>query len=50
MESKRVTKLILQMLTHKAEERITSSNVVERMNLIQKEVKDTAKNNIHSSS
>jgi hypothetical protein len=44
MESKRVTELILQMLTHKAEERtITSSDVVERIKLIQKEVKDIAK-------
>ncbi len=44
MESKRVTELILQMLKHKEEERIiTSSDVVERMKLIQKEVKDMAK-------
>jgi hypothetical protein len=41
MESKRVTELILQMLTHKVEERIiTSSDVVERMKLIQNEVKN----------
>jgi hypothetical protein len=50
MESKRVTELILQMLTYKKEERIiTSSDVVEQMQLIQKEVKDIA-NNINNSS
>ncbi|XP_046631368.1 uncharacterized protein LOC124311080 [Daphnia pulicaria] len=39
MESKRVTELILQMLTYKKEERIiTSSDVVEQMQLIQKEI------------